>query len=146
MPRPRGAAAAVTVSEPTEDNRPVLSAEGGRLDPDTLRAAMAEAPAYVPATPEAPRPERKFAKSLAAPVEAERMVTVRVTRRGADRIATGRHEPMLGDEYYAEGETFRCPLSVAIAQSDGDENWRMTHTDEFTGRVEPKDYVEIIGD
>ena len=28
----------------------------------------------------------------------------RVTRRGADKISTGRHEPMLGDETYAEGE------------------------------------------
>ncbi len=77
-------------------------------------------------------PKRKFARDL-APEPPEPVVTCRVTRRGADKISTGRHEPMLGDETYAEGEVISLPLSIAQAQQDAPD-----------AAGQPRGYVEIL--
>jgi hypothetical protein len=77
-------------------------------------------------------PKRKFARELnPEPVEAK--VRCRITRRGADKISTGRHEPMLGDEKYAEGEIVELPLSIALEQQDA-----------LDAAGQPRGYVEII--
>jgi hypothetical protein len=77
-------------------------------------------------------PKRKFARDI-APEVVDPLVRCRVTRRGADKISTGRHEPTLGDEKYAEGEIITLPLSVAQEQQD---------TLDRSG--EPRGYVEIL--
>lgn len=50
------------------------------------------------------KPERKFAKQVEYGTVHDPMVKARVTKKGADKISTGRHEPGLGDEYFAAGE------------------------------------------
>ena len=77
-------------------------------------------------------PKRKFARDL-NPEPPEPVVRCRVTRRGADRISTGRHEPMLGDETYAEGEIIELPRSIAREQQDA-----------VDAAGQPRGYVEII--
>jgi hypothetical protein len=77
-------------------------------------------------------PKRKFAREL-NPEPPEPVVICRVTRRGADKISTGRHEPMLGDETYAEGELIELPLSIAREQQN---------TIDAAGQ--PRGYVEIV--
>ena len=92
---------------------------------DTLKiTGVSEA---APATP-----KRKFARDL-DPAPPEPVVQCRVTRRGADKISTGRHEPMLGDETYAEGEVFSLPRSLALALQDAPDR-----------AGEPRGYIEII--
>jgi hypothetical protein len=77
-------------------------------------------------------PKRKFARDL-NPEPAEPVVRCRVTRRGADKISTGRHEPMLGDETYAEGEIVDLALSIAREQQDA-----------IDAAGQPRGYVEIL--
>lgn len=81
---------------------------------------------------EAATPKRKFARDL-NPEAPEPVVCCRVTRRGADKISTGRHEPLLGDETYAEDEVISLPLSIARELQDAPDR-----------AGEPRGYVEII--
>lgn len=77
-------------------------------------------------------PKRKFARDL-NPEPVEPVVKCRITRRGADKVSTGRHEPMLGDETYAEGEVIELPLSIAREQQDAPD-----------AAGQPRGYVEIL--
>lgn len=84
-----------------------------------------------------PAPKRKFAKQLSeAPVK-EPIVTCRVTSRGADKISTGVHLDVLGDEKYAAGEEYKTELSNALMMRDGDLAYWLKHQDY-------RDYVDII--
>ena len=68
-----------------------------------------------PMAAEAPVFVRKTAKELAVvPVE-DPIVTVRVLKMGADKISTGLHLAELGDEFYAQGETFTVAKSIGSA-------------------------------
>lgn len=89
---------------------------------------------------EAPKPVRKFAKQLQEAPQVDPLVTCRVTDRGADRISTGNHVDVLGDEKYAKGETFKTELSNALMLRDGDEAYQMKNL-ATTGF---RDWVEII--
>jgi len=86
----------------------------------------------MPDIQKADTPKRKFAREL-NPEPPEPVVACRITRRGADKISTGRHEPMLGDETYAEGEIVELPLSIAREQQDARD-----------AAGQPRGYVEII--
>lgn len=86
----------------------------------------------MPETQKTEAPKRKFAREL-DPVVPEPIVRCRITRRGADKISTGRHEPMLGDETYAEGELIDLPLSIAREQQDAPD-----------AAGQPRGYVEIV--
>ena len=91
--------------------------------PDTLKiTGVAEAATH----------KRKFARDL-NPEAPEPVVQCRVPRRGADKISTGRHEPLLGDETYAEGEVVNLPLSIARELQDAPDR-----------AGEPRGYVEIL--
>lgn len=52
-------------------------------------------------------------KTSNAPDPTEGMLRVRVTRRGADRISTGQHDPVEGDILFEAGEEFDVIASVA---------------------------------
>ncbi len=77
-------------------------------------------------------PKRKFARDL-NPEPPEPVVRCRVTRRGGDKISTGRHEPMLGDETYAEGEVISLARSIAVELQDA-----------VDAAGQPRGYVEIL--
>ncbi len=95
---------------------------------DDIGADLVGTPA--PEAPEAPK--RKFARDL-DPKAPDPLVRCRITRRGGDKISTGRHEPMLGDEKYAEGEIITLPLSIALIQQG-----------EPDAAGQPRGYVEIL--
>lgn len=61
---------------------------------------------------------RKTAKEMALAPPEDPVVSVRVTKRGADRISTGKHYPDLGDEFYAQGEVFEVAKSTADILED----------------------------
>jgi hypothetical protein len=110
---------------------PVTQPEKVAADDAAQGAPKVERSVVTGAEPQDP-PRRKFAREL-APVEEEPIVRCRVTRRGGDKISTGRHEPTLGDEKFMEGEIIDLPLSVALAQRD---------TLDAAGNA--RDYIEIL--
>ena len=61
---------------------------------------------------------RKTAKEMALAPPEDPVVSVRVTKLGADRISTGKHYPDLGDEFYAQGEVFEVAKSTADILED----------------------------
>lgn len=61
---------------------------------------------------------RKTAKEMALAPPEDPVVSVRVTKRGADKISTGKHYPDLGDEFYAQGEVFEVAKSTADILED----------------------------
>lgn len=74
-------------------------------------------------------------KTSTAPDPTEGMVRVRVTRRGADKISTGHHDPVEGDVLYEAGDEFDVIASVAydlLGENKDDPN-------------QSKDWVEILG-
>jgi hypothetical protein len=85
-------------------------------------------------------PKRKFAKQLSEAPALDPMVKCRVTSRGADRISTGKHLDVLGDEKYAEGEEFETELSNALMLRDGDEAYQM----KYFSTTGFRDWIEII--
>lgn len=69
-------------------------------------------------TAQAQKPQRKFAKQVSEGVQHDPTVQARVTKKGADKISTGRHEPQIGDEYYAQGEIITITKSNAEELED----------------------------
>lgn len=57
-------------------------------------------------------------RSVTPPKPLEPNVTVRVTRRGHGKIATGIHDVTYGDELYADGETFSVAGDIARELED----------------------------
>jgi hypothetical protein len=56
----------------------------------------------------------KVTPRAAQPQREDPPVTVRVTLKGAGRVSNGVHHPMLGDEFYEQGEKFQVAASIAL--------------------------------
>lgn len=57
--------------------------------------------------------------------DAEDEVTVRVTKRGHGKVSTGNHDAKMGEEFFAEGDTFSIARSLAdvLADENGDRRY-----------------------
>lgn len=70
------------------------------------------------------------------PEEAEPMVRVRVTQQGHGKVSTGKHNATDGEEFFAEGEEFDAPESIAKALMSGEP--QHNHAGSF------RRYVELV--